>query len=310
MTYFASLDIGTNSQLMLIAKQDASGKFSIIEDKAVITRLGQEISKSQKLRDDAIERNIQQLKEYRSLLDQYNVSKVAAVGTMCLRTAKNANEFIKRAAKETGINIEIISGQEEARLTYLGARLDLPSSTDDIMIFDLGGGSTEFIFGNQNEIKNHFSLEVGAVKMTDQFLLSDPVTKIEFDNLIEFLDDQALNELESDSALKSIIAVGGTATTLASMHHKLVNYDRTIVHQTRISINQIEDFINELRILPISERQKIVGLEDKRADVMLAGTLIVRAIMRKYSASEIIVSDHGLRHGLIIDLFGQKSSKF
>ncbi len=303
MTRYAALDIGTNSQLLLVAEKDSAGGFCDILDLAVVTRLGQGLGHSGKLQPEAIRRNLKQLAKYKDILDDMGVERLAAVGTLCLRKAQNASAFLRRAELEIGIQIDVVSGEEEARLTYQGVRSGLPNSCERPLVFDLGGGSTEFILGCREKVVQRLSLEVGAVLATERFLLSDPARAREICALSRQLTQEALKPLQIFGGYDLLIGVGGTVTTLGAMHLKLEKYNKDRINGLLLTRPFVAALTERLGKLDLATRKKIIGLDPNRADVILAGALIVLEVMRLVGAQSLTVSDRGLRHGLLHERF-------
>ncbi len=305
MTRYAALDIGTNSQLMLVAERSADGRFGDVLDRATVTRLGQGLDHSGMLRADAMQRNLEQLAKYKNILDEMGVERIAAAGTLCLRKAHNATEFLERVEREIGVRIEVVSGEEEARLTYLGVQSGLPVSCCEPLVFDLGGGSTEFIMGRRGQVARRISLEVGAVRMTERFLHSDPAKACEILALSDHLTKKALESLHALSGFDALIGVGGTVTTLGAMHLKLDQYKNERIHGLQLTGSIVAALTRKLGKLDLASLKKLAGVDPKRADVILAGALIVRQVMSLVGAKILTVSDRGLRHGLLHERFGK-----
>ena len=299
---YATIDIGSNSILLYIAEKDTKGNLNRILDKSEITRLGKNLNKTGFLSKDSVETSLIVLKEYRNICSEYDVSEIASVGTMALRTAKNSNEFIEHVNKETGISIEIISGEEEARLSYLAVKSGI-GINDKTIIFDIGGGSTEFIYCDDTGIRNRFSINIGAVRFTENLLKSDPVKPDELRFAGELINKE-ISIINFEKGIKSLIGSGGTVTNLAAVKHKMINYDPDVVQGTEINLDELQIQISEFFRKTIEERMKIPGLEPKRADVILAGALIIKCIMKNTCLDKFIVSDYGVRHGLMFDRFG------
>lgn len=297
----AILDIGTNSIKFYLA-ETAGKELQVIQDKNNITRLGEGLQKTGVISEEAITRNLQALKEFQRIALESNVSTITAVGTMCLRTAENAADFIERVKQGTGIEIEVIDGKEEARLSYLAVQSTLGDGRGKVLVFDTGGGSTEFILGEGGQLQQRFSLDIGAVHTTEEFLVSDPVTQSELEAMMHFIRG-FFREHDLGGKIDYLIGIGGTVTTMASVMHKLAVYDPEIVQGSIMTRQELLRQMELYRSLTISERREITGLQAKRADIILAGTGIVKIIMDLYGKDSFTISDRGLRHGLMIDRF-------
>jgi len=304
MEKYGAIDIGTNSIKFFVAEKDESGKWKNILDFSEITRLGEGLEQTGKINENAIERNLAAVEKMLLTARKENVQEVIAVGTMALRTATNAKKFIDRVAAKCDVLIEILSGEEEARLSYLAVKSGIGLSENRMLIFDTGGGSTEFIVGSGDMIEKQFSLNVGSVRFTEQILKSDPVTDAELKKAVSAIEKD-LRELKFEDKLDVLVGMGGTMTNLGAIHHKLMVYDSSVIQGTKLKRASIDQFVDLFKSKTIKQRSEIVGLQPKRADVILAGTLIVCSIMKKAEMDSVTISDRSLRHGLIVDRFGE-----
>lgn len=302
MKKFASLDIGSNSIILCVAEKDEYGNLNYVLDHSEITRLGEGLHKSGYLNKDAMQRSYNVIVKYLSEAKSYGISDIAAVGTMALRNAKNSEEFLSFVKLNTGLSIEIISGEEEARLAYIAIKKGLLEREGGKVIFDTGGGSTEIIQGTENEILKMFSFNIGAVKLTELYLTDSPVSERIIKIVEEKISDEFGNKLEGLTS-GVLIGIGGTVTNLASIKLNMKNYDSRRVHNSIITEKDIKHQIELFSTKTIEERRLITGLQPKRADVILAGALIIKMIMQKLNANSFIVSDMGIRHGIILDRF-------
>jgi exopolyphosphatase/guanosine-5'-triphosphate,3'-diphosphate pyrophosphatase len=302
----AAIDVGTNSVLMLIAERGPGNRLRRLVDYARITRLGEGLGDSGTISPEAATRTIAALTEYKRLAGEFLVDEILVVGTMCLRNAKNTSEFIERIRSELELELRVIPGDEEARLTFMGARSGLPPNLANLLVFDVGGGSTEFVRGSGTEIRTRFSRDVGAVGLTEQFLKSDPVGEQEYRDMVKHLVGEELADLQAPSGLDAVVGVGGTLTTMVAVMLELKSYDGTRVHASRLTRDEIERQLTWYLGLTRTERAHIAGMEKGRADVMVAGAAIVLAVLRKLEADEVVVSDRGLRHGLLQEKFDER----
>ncbi|RKZ01214.1 MAG: Ppx/GppA family phosphatase [Candidatus Hydrothermota bacterium] len=301
---FATIDVGSNSVLIYIAERDEQGNWKQIDDRAEITRLGEGLQTTGMLKKEAMERTTEALCKFVELAKSYGAEQIVAVGTMALRTAKNADEFIKMVEERCGLRIEVISGEEEARLSYLAVKSGLKFPAERIVIIDVGGGSTEFIFGRGDEIERKFSLNIGAIRFTETYLKSDPVKDEELEAMLEALQSE-IGELPMDFVPEALIGIGGTITNLAAIKHKLEVYDPNVVDGTELTVDTVYQLMDMLRKMPIGERKKVPGLQPKRADVIVAGAGIVYTVMKLLGIHKLTVSVRGIRHGLMYDRFGK-----
>lgn len=302
MPKYAVIDIGTNAIKFHIAERDLNRKWKTVLDKAEVRRLGEGLQRQNQISDAAIERNASAIGDLVKLAHKMGVEEILAIGTMALRTAENANKFIKLVKEKCGITVEIISGEEEARLSFLGVQSSSIIPDGEFVIFDIGGGSTEFIYGAENQIDHRKSLNIGVIRITENILKSDPVTGEECEMAYQSIDE-IFAVLPVQKKIKSLIGVGATLTTLGAMKSELPFDQIDDIHGSELSLNDVEKQISLLKSKTISERKKIVGLDPRRADVILAGSMIVKSAMNKFGVACVTISDRGVRHGLLIDRF-------
>jgi exopolyphosphatase/guanosine-5'-triphosphate,3'-diphosphate pyrophosphatase len=231
------------------------------------------------------------------------VLAIAAVGTAGLRGAQNSAEFVASVQARCGIPIEVISGEEEARLAYRAATSGLARSGGAVVVFDSGGGSSQFTFGQDDHIDERFSVEVGAVRFTERHGLDGVVSEQELGAAKDAIA-AALVRLDGRLAPDAVVAMGGTVTNLAAVKHNLARYDPDVVQGSVLDCAEIDRQIELYRTRTADERRQIVGLQPKRAEVILAGACIVRTVLAKLGREALQVSDRGLRHGLLAERFG------
>ncbi len=305
---YATLDIGTNSILLLIGEVLPDGQITIKADEARLNRLGENLGRTEKLEPLAILRTIEVLKEFREICNKHEVSKVIACGTQALRIASNAKEFVSQIKKELGLEIEIISAKNEAWYTYAACSKDFGK---DILVCDIGGGSTELIWGNlgrqdkTGEKCHYISSPLGSVSLTERLIQTDPIEAEDFNALRSTVDEElnkALNTTVYRHA-KKLVATAGTATTLASIYKKLPVYDHKAVHGTNLEMLDLQVILDNLKARSILDRSKIPGMQKGREDVILAGALILDRIMRRFGYDNVTISDKGLRWGLFYEHF-------
>ncbi|MBN2413357.1 Ppx/GppA family phosphatase [candidate division KSB1 bacterium] len=294
----ASIDIGTNSTRLLIAQTDNKNNIIPITMVDRITQLGKGMDRNGKLSSEAMHRVINVLTEYRTLIDRAGAVETVVYATSATRDAGNRSQFLKLISEKTGFTCRIISGAEEARLSFTGVRSDFKISGKSV-ICDIGGGSTEFIFAEQGKILFSHSLQIGSRRLTTKFFRHDPVTKQELENIQIFLKNELTEHLAVFSP-EQCICVGGTATTLAMMHHKIPIAFPEKSHLQIIKLKNIENIIHTLSVKSIRERQKIIGLHPDRADVILTGALIVGSILEHFNLTESIISLRDLLFGILL----------
>lgn len=311
LNMLATIDIGSNSTLLLIGDLKADGKVGVVADEARINRLGEGLSKYDLLYSKAIDRTIDILKEYREICKKHGVNKVIAVGTAALRTAKNADEFVSKIKEELNLEIEIISPEKEAWFTYLACEKDFGS---EILVCDIGGGSTELIWrGRQQDGKKTqdcqmLSIPVGAVNLTERVISSDPISIEEFQELCSVVDQHLNRSLSSlpRRHCEIMVATAGTATTLAAIYKKLEHFDPSKVHACTLEMLDIQVIMDILKMNDIAKRRKIPGLQKGREDVILAGSVLLDRTMRKLGYDIVTISDRGLRWGVFYQFYSNK----
>lgn len=304
MSRYATIDVGSNSVLIHIAEKSAGGKWKILDDQVEISRLGESLQATGELQKNAMDRTVQALADFMKLAEKYQVEQVAAVGTMALRVARNSADFIQRVKDVCDLQVEVIHGEDEARLSYLAVKSGIGLAQGNLVIFDVGGGSTEFIFGEGDKIQDRFSRNIGALRLTEQILKSDPVTPEELAEVLKTIESE-FADLKIPEKVDALVGMGGTITNLAAVKHQLAKYNPDIIQGSVIELAEIERQMEMYRSQTIEERKKNIGLQPKRADVILAGCSIINIIMKKMGVSQFTVSDRGVRHGLMVDRFGK-----
>lgn len=303
MSRYAVIDIGTNSMKMHVARA-MHGRLTVLGDFTEVTRLGEGFHETKILTDDAIDRNVAQVAAFKAKAEELGVEKIITVGTMALRSAKNADEFCDAVKKSTKLRVEVIPGEEEARLSYLAVLSGLGALDGELVIFDTGGGSTEFIFGQGEEIARQFSLDIGSRRPTEEYCKSDPVTTEELEAMLAGLD----KEFDTVSgSIDTLVGMGGTVTSLGAVFHEMKVYDPDVIQGSKLPIKEVERQVKMYQSKTIEKRADTIGLMPKRADVILSGASIVLTIMRRLGVEELIISDRGLRHGLMYDRFGRSN---
>ena len=293
----ASIDIGTNTILLLIAEV-RRGKLKTLFDTETIVRLGEGVQKNAILSEEAMQRGFHTLKGYLKRCQEMEVQKIFAVGTSALREAKNSDHFLKRVKEEFDLSIDVISGEEEARLSFLSVARDLKKSRKNLLVVDVGGGSTELILGKGDEIIRWVSLPLGIVRFTERFLISDPVKEEEYRTMVEEIRKQLPNFPISKNSL-SMVSIGGTGTALASVEQGLEKFIIERIHRFVLTREALINQLSLYRSKTTEERKEIKGLPPSRADVILAGGTILYLIMEKFDCSSLMVNGHGVRYGLL-----------
>ena len=292
-----SIDIGTNTILLLVAKVER-GRILPLHEIETVARLGEGLQKNGILLREAMGRAIQTLAQYLKRSQEMGVQKIFAAGTSALREAKNSGDFLKLAQEKMDLSIEVISGEEEARLSFLAVAKDLQEREKPILVVDIGGGSTEFILGKGDQVAQWISLPVGSVRFTEQFLHSDPVQKEEWGKMEKKIRELLVN-VPHPREIASMVAVGGTATTLASVEQGLEDFVAEKIHHFVLGKEALKNQLLLYRSKTIEERKKIPGLPSPRADVILAGGAILYLAMEELQCPAVLISCHGVRYGLL-----------
>ena len=300
----AAIDIGTNSVLLTVAEVESGCSLRPIVERATITRLGKGVDASGRLSAASCERTLACLREYAEEARATRAERVAVVGTSALRDARDGDQFLRDATAILGVCPQVIDGRREAELTFRGAVSALDVS-GPVLVFDVGGGSTEIIRGtvrsSGSEIDAGVSLDIGSVRLFERHLHSDPPKSAEIGALRADVRS-TLRALPVSSASHRLVGVAGTATTLAAIAHELATYDASVVHGCHLPRNAVRDLAERLSALPLHARRELPGLEPARADIIVAGAWISLEVVDHLDASEITVSDRGVRWGLLHEL--------
>ncbi len=299
MEKIASIDIGSNTLRLLIAEKSGEKLRVVFRDREIV-RLGRNFYPHRVLSAQAVEAAIGVLVRFRKKADQEGVTEILSAGTGVLREAQNIAGFLSRIEKEIRLPVRIISGLEEARIMARGVLSIFPPGTGETVIFDLGGGSTEFVFLRDGQMAERVSLPLGVVTLTESFLRSDPPSPDE----VEFLQGHCRNILKKtlpkNDKIKNLIGTAGTATTLAAMVKKLFRYDPDQINGTVLKQARLRRLSDEIIAMPLDMRAKLAGLEPGRADIIVAGILVVLEILDHFSQENLLVSDAGLLEGMIL----------
>jgi exopolyphosphatase/guanosine-5'-triphosphate,3'-diphosphate pyrophosphatase len=300
---FAVIDVGTNSVKLHVGERRAGGGWRTVVDRAEVTRLGEGLQDAGALQPEPLRRTADAIVEMVGESRREGAAEIAAVGTAGMRLASNSAELIDAVRERCGVGIEVISSEEEARLAYLAATSELEVGQDSLVVFDTGGGSTEFTFGRAGRVEERFSLDVGAARYTERFGLDGVVAD---ENLAQALQAIAadLAQLDGRQRPAALVGMGGALTNLAAVRHGLASYDSEVVQGTVLDRPEVDRQIDLYRERSAEQRREIVGLQPARAEVILAGACIVLTVLEKLQCDELTVSDRGLRHGLLVERFG------
>ena len=300
---YAVIDVGTNSVKFHIGERHVDGTWRTVVDRAELTRLGEGLTKQGVIIDVAQERTTAAIAGMVDEAKQYSVHAIAVVGTAGLRIATNANDVATTIQARTGVQIEVLSGEEEARLAYLAARSGLGLRIGSLLVFDTGGGSSQFTFGQDDNVTERFSVDVGAIRYTERYGLDSTVSPEVLREAMAAISAD-LSRIEGFPAPDALVGMGGAVTNITAVKHQLATYDPAVVQGSVLDRAEIDRQIEMYRLLDTNARRAIVGLQPKRAEVILAGACVVRTIMEKLGKENFTVSDRGLRHGVLAERFG------
>jgi len=302
MTNIASIDIGSNTARLLILESKGDQKFNLLVSKRNITRLGEGIDAQGKLTEHRMQATLKVLSRFRQICLENGDPPLFAVATSAVREASNGQEFVRLAKKETGIDIKIITWEEEARLTLEGVYWKIPHENRKVITFDIGGGSTEFILSEGENIKDFCSTSLGVVRLTEKFITQHPVDEKEYHSLQNHLQDELQTVKNKLSAFlpELLIGTAGTVTTLAALKENIYPYDPEKIHGSTFSHPEVESILDDLKRKSLSQRLLLKPIEPGREDLIIAGTAIVLETMRAFDCEILTVSEYSLREGLIL----------
>jgi exopolyphosphatase / guanosine-5'-triphosphate,3'-diphosphate pyrophosphatase len=286
----AAIDIGTNSTRLLVGD----------ERRTVITRLGRGVDTARRLDETAVSRTLDVLGDYAAIARDAGASSIRAVATSAVRDAENRDVFLDAAAGVLGTRPEVLTGAEEGRLAFAGATSSLDPTSGPFLVFDIGGGSTEFVVGT-TEADGVLSVDVGSVRITEQWLHSDPPTAEELSMAVSVVRahlEDVTRELPASKSAACLVGLAGTVTTVAAV--ELGGYDRDRVHLFRLTRAAAEDVFRTLATETLDDRKANPGLESDRADVIVGGCCILVAIMRHFDVEAVVVSESDLLDGIVL----------
>jgi exopolyphosphatase / guanosine-5'-triphosphate,3'-diphosphate pyrophosphatase len=303
----AVIDIGTNTVLLLVAEIDSSGRIKPLEYQQRVPRLGRGVDERKILQRESMERVVGILSEYRSVMSRYQIESVAVCGTSAVRDAANREEFAALIRRETGFELEVLTGEDEALWTYRGAISGLHGITNATVI-DIGGGSTEITTGSAREILAKTSLNIGSVRLTERLLHHDPPLSSEVDAIRDLVTSSLASVPSSFRANPGqVVGVAGTATTLALLAQERGTFDVQAVSGYVLSRTACSALAARLQQLSSGEILRMAEYMEGRNDIILAGAIILEEVMRFLGADEIVVSERGVRYGIAIREWERKS---
>jgi exopolyphosphatase/guanosine-5'-triphosphate,3'-diphosphate pyrophosphatase len=302
----AAVDIGTNSVRLLVADVDGEGrdaKLRTLDRRMRITRLGEGVDRTRALAPAAIERTLDVLREYRAALDDHGVERTRATATSAARDASNRDDFFTAAHDALGVPAELLTGEEEARLSFLGATADLDAPAPYLVV-DIGGGSTEFVLGTDSPT-GLTSLDIGCVRVTEQFLHSDPPAPEELANAVATVRDLVSTVprlVPGSPEAATLVGLAGTITTIAAIEQGLPEYDPERIHHFHLTREAAEDVFRTLATESAADRAHNPGLEAGRVDVIVGGAIVLVNVLRVLAFDEVLVSESDILDGLVRSL--------
>jgi exopolyphosphatase / guanosine-5'-triphosphate,3'-diphosphate pyrophosphatase len=303
VTVIASVDLGTNSTRVLVARP-TDGRLETLDRRNTITRLGQGVEASGRLAPEAVERTLSCLRDYREVLDRHGVERLRVAATSASRDAANRDEFFDAVEALVGTRPELLSGDEEGRLSFRGATGELDPATGPFLVVDIGGGSTEFIVGT-DRVDGVMSVDIGCVRLTEKFLHHDPPQPEELSACISLTDaylDDVVREIAAAGEARTLVGLAGTVTTVAAVEIGLDTYDRDRIHHFHLTHEAAEDVFRTLATESRADRVHNPGLEEVRADVIVGGCCVLVALFRHFGFDEMIVSEADILDGLALAL--------
>ncbi|QGV80241.1 Ppx/GppA phosphatase family protein [Streptomyces ficellus] len=305
MTRVAAVDCGTNSIRLLVADVDpATGEVTDLDRRMTIVRLGQDVDRTGRLAPEALERTFAACREYAAVVEEYGAKRLRFVATSASRDAENRDDFVRGVVDILGVEPEVISGDQEAEFSFTGATNELEHSFGgEYLVVDIGGGSTEFVVG-RTHARAARSVDIGCVRLTERHVRSDPPSAAEVAAIRA--DIEAALDLAEESVplreAETLVGLAGSVTTVAAIALGLTAYDSAAIHRSRISYEQVAEVTERLLAATHDERAAVPVMHPGRVDVIVAGALVLRAVMERTGAREVVVSEHDILDGIALSL--------
>ena len=295
----AAFDVGSNTVLMLVVESGTDEKPRVLADLSRITRLGRGVDARGRLDPESAALTLDTITEFTQQATELGAEKIVGVATAALRDAADGPDFLRDVKQHAGVTLEVISGQTEAQLSYLSTQKGLGLGTaEKLLIVDIGGGSTELIRAEPDRALEVISLQIGSVRLTERVIRHDPPLTSEAENL-QAAADRALRQLGWSYRPTRMVGIAGTVTTLCAIKIGLKRYSSDAVHGYRLGAAEISGLTELLGSMPLEQRRQLPGMEPGRADVLFAGGIILQRVMNYFECGEVIVSDQGVRWGLM-----------
>ncbi|MCL2527837.1 MAG: Ppx/GppA family phosphatase [Defluviitaleaceae bacterium] len=298
------IDVGSNSIKFFLGRLGPDGTVETVIDENDIASLGEGLRETGNLIPQAMKRNSEAITRFAEKARAEGAGEIVCVGTMALRNAKNTPDFVKLVKETANVDLQVIAGEEEARLSYLAVLSGLGLIDGKLAIFDTGGGSTEFIFGKGSAMDKRFSVDMGAIRITEKHFKADRVSQTDVITAIAEVDS-IFGDYGINGRFTRVVGIGGAVTSMGAVKHKMAKYDPGVIQGSTLTLADIDEQIETYSSKTIEERKAIVGLQPKRAEVILAGACIIKVILGRLGVTELTISDRGLRHGLAFDLFAK-----
>ena len=306
----AAIDVGTNTTRLLVAETSGGG-YRDLDRRLIFTRLGEGVDVRKRIAPTAFKRTLNAIAEFCSVCGEFSVERLTVAGTSAVRDSDNASEFLDAAARLSGAPAVVLSGEEEARLSFLGATTDLQASK--CLTCDIGGGSTELVAGTPpSQITGRVSLDMGAVRLTERYCASDPPATEEILTMEAAIDDllEAARPELGDCSEALFVGLGGTVTTLAALAQGLERYSLELVHRYPLSRRALDALYRNLAGLSVAERCRIPLLPEGRADVIVAGAAILSRILAAWSFDRVVASEKDILDGLLLEMIDRREGTF
>ncbi|MEC9492751.1 Ppx/GppA phosphatase family protein [Flexistipes sp.] len=295
----AGVDIGSNSFRLIIADVEDDKLLKIVHEERTITRLAEGLIETGRLKKENIDHSVEVLSSFRKIINEFGVNKFKFVATSAVREAENASEFLDKLAKK-GIYISVIDGKYEGILTFNGVNAAIDTTDENVLIFDIGGGSTELIFVENGKVKTVESTELGVVKLSNLYDFSGIVDGKTIKKVENHVKKVLGNFYFSEEVVQKAVATAGTATTIAAIDMGLKDYDYRKVNGYTIDISKIKSILKELAGMPLEKRTSVTGLEKGREDLIIGGIIIMLSILDIAGINKVTISDFGVREGIVI----------
>jgi exopolyphosphatase / guanosine-5'-triphosphate,3'-diphosphate pyrophosphatase len=304
MTRLAAIDVGSNSIRLYVAEVEASGGFRQLDRDLVITRLGEGVDRNRALGDEPLRRTLEAIGRYAARAHELGAERIRIAATSAVRDAKNQDEFFDGVRELTGTDAEVLSGDREAHLSFLGATHELTEGAP-YLVLDIGGGSTEFVVGDR-EPEAWISIDVGSGRLTERHIRSDPPADAELDSVCsdaESAVEQAIRAVGTSA--RTLVGLAGTITTIAALVLGLKEYDRERIHHARLDALQVEEAAAMLNAMTVEERRRLPVMPRGREEVIVAGAQILVEVMEGFGFEEVLVSEADILDGLVLDLLAK-----